>query len=742
MKFGNVHIAVSYALILGASALGLSRCSTSPYRAGETAKETFYQYVDAAPSKFDPATSYYHHESQIIENVFEPPFEYHFLKRPYEIGLIPRTAEEVPEPVYTDAAGQRLSGDPPAAKVARAEYLIRIKPGILYADHPCFARDAQGRPLYRGLKEEDVRGVRTPYDFPKRDTREVTAEDYVRGIRRLADPRLPCPILTTLQRCIAGFSEYGDALGVAIEAERERRKTAGGPGFDAAEDDRLNPFVPDYLAGACPGIEVVDRHSFRIVLKRKYPQIRYWMAMHFFSPIPQESLEFYAQGPLIDRGIVLNRWPIGTGPYYIRVMDPNRQIVFERNPRYRDVRYPSEGEESDRANGFLDDAGKRIPFCDRVVVTLEKEAIPLWSKFQQGYYDYAGVTPEAFEQTIRIGSSGDATLSEDMKARGVRMFSTVTMRNYWIGFNMLDDVVGGYTPEKAKLRQAVSIALDYNEFLDIFYNGQGVVAQGPLPPGLFGSRPGEAGVNPYVDRWDAAHGRAVRRPIADAQRLMAEAGYPDGRTPDGRPLVLYLDHGIGGEAEFVSQYNWMRSRLQQIGVDLQDRGTDLRRFREKMDKGQVQVFRLGWIADYPDPENFLFLFYGPNSKAKTMGENNCNYENAEYDRLFEQVESMINGPERQALIDRMVEIVRRDAAVCFGYHPLLYRLNNAWYANGKPHEMTQGTLKYYRVDPARRVAMQRAWNRPAVVPVLAVEALLLAAAWPVIARRRREEAAC
>jgi hypothetical protein len=105
---------------------------------------------------------------------------------------------------------------------------------------------------------------------------------------------------------------------------------------------------------------------------------------------------------------------------------------------------------------------------------------------------------------------------------------------------------------------------------------------------------------------------------------------------------------------------------------------------------------------------------------------------------------MINGPERQALIDRMVEIVRRDAAVCFGYHPLLYRLNNAWYFNGKPHEMTQGTLKYYRVDPARRVALQREWNRPAIVPVLAVEVLLLAAVWPVIARRRRreEEGAC
>lgn len=737
MKFGHIHIAGSYALILGASALGLSQCSTSPYRTGEAAGPTFYKYMDASPSKLDPATSYYNHEKELLDNIYEPPFDYHFLKRPYE--LVPRTAEALPDPVYADAAGHRIEGDPVASQVARAEYVIRIRPDVFYSDHPCFARDEAGRPMYRGLTERDVKGVKTPYDFPKLGTRAATAEDFVRGIRRLADPRLPCPILTTLQRYIAGFKEYGDALAANVEAERARRRAAGGPAFDAAEDDRLNPYVPDYLALPCPGIEVVDPQSFRIVLTRKYPQIRYWMAMHFFSPVPQEALEFYAQGPLVDRGIVLNRWPVGTGPYYIRVMDPNRQIVMERNPHFRGAPYPSEGEESDRADGFLADAGRPFPFCERAVVTLEKEAIPLWSKFQQGYYDYAGVTPEAFEQTIRIGSSGDATLSEDMQRRGVRMFSTVTMRNYWLGFNMLDDVIGGYGPERAKLRQAVSIALDYNEFLDIFLNGQGVVAQGPLPPGLFGSRSGEAGVNPYVDRWDASHARTVRRPIEDARKLMAEAGYPDGRSPDGRPLALHLDHALGGDATFVSQYNWMRSRLRMIGIDLQERGTDLRRFREKMDRGQVQIFRLGWIADYPDPENFMFLFYGPNGKVKTMGENNCNYENAEYDRLFEQMESMMNGPERLALIDRMLDMVRRDAPVCFGYHPLLYRLNNAWFDNGKPNEMMSGSIKYYRVDPAKRVAMQREWNRPLVLPVLAFEAAVLLAVWPVIARRRRRE---
>jgi len=77
----------------------------------------------------------------------------------------------------------------------------------------------------------------------------------------------------------------------------------------------------------------------------------------------------------------------------------------------------------------------------------------------------------------------------------------------------------------------------------------------------------------------------------------------------------------------------------------------------------VQLYFLGWNADYPDPENFLFLLAGAQSKVRVGGENASNYHNPEFDRLFEQMKNMYNSPERQALIDRMVAIARRDAAV-------------------------------------------------------------------------------
>ena len=132
-----------------------------------------------------------------------------------------------------------------------------------------------------------------------------------------------------------------------------------------------------------------------------------------------------------------------------------------------------------------------------------------------------------------------------------------------------------------------------------------------------------------------------------------------------------------------------------------------------MRKGNTQLFFLGWNADYPDPENFLFLLNGPQSTAKTGGENASNYENPEFDRLFERMKNMPNGPERQAIIDRMVKIAREDAPWVWGFHPKDYGLAHAWV-----HEPSSRTrwrnngLKYQRVDTALREA-KRARVEPA-----------------------------
>jgi ABC-type transport system substrate-binding protein len=309
---------------------------------------------------------------------------------------------------------------------------------------------------------------------------------------------------------------------------------------------------------------------------------------------------------------------------------------------------------------------------------------------------------------------------------------------------MLDPVVGGLSGENGerarKLRQAISIAIDQEEFISIFQNGRGIPAQGPVPPGIFGYREGEAGINRAMYEW--RDGRPQRRNADEAKRLLAEAGYPNGRdAKTGEPLVIYLDTTAGGVGS-KSRIDWLNKQFQKIDVQLVVRNTDYNRFQEKIIKGAAQLFYFGWNADYPDPENFLFLLYGPQGKVKHQGENAANYANPEYDRLFEQMRAMDNGPARQAVIDRMVEILRRDAPWVWGFHPKDYALLHQWLTNRKPTKVGNNTLKYQRVDAALRDRLRAEWNRPVFwQPLLGLMALVALALPAWISHRRRERSA-
>jgi oligopeptide transport system substrate-binding protein len=690
----------------------------NPYPASQAGNNTLYSSFSERPKHLDPVQSYAENEYAFIANIYQPPLQYHYFKRPYE--LIPFAATEVPRPALYDATGRRLPDNAAAAEVAYSEYTIRIRPGIRYQPHPAFATDEAGQFVYHDLKPGDLDGVYRLSDFKKQGSRELVAADYVHQLKRLAHPRLHSPIFGLMSEYIVGLKDLARTLTAAAKAQKE----------DGAID--LTQYE---LSGA----QVLDRYTYRVRVTGKYPQFLYWLAMPFFSPVPPEAERFYDQPGMAARNITLDWYPIGTGPYMLTVNNPNRQMVLERNPNYEGEAYPGEGEPRDAEKGLLADAGKPLPFIDKVVFSLEKEQIPYWNKFLQGYYDASGISSDTFDQAVQFSGQGDVTLTDDMRARGIELQTSVATSVFYMGFNMLDPVVGGYGEQARKLRHAITIAIDQEEFISIFRNGRGIPSQGPIPPGIFGYREGKDGINPHIYDW--VNGVPRRKSIEHAKKLLAEAGYPNGRNAKtGQPLLVNLDTTTSG-ADSKSRLDWYVKQFQKLGVQLVIRATDWNRFQDKVRKGNVQLYFLGWNADYPDPENFLFLLHGAQSKVKVAGENASNYENAEFDRLFERMKHMPNTRERQELIDRMVTIARHDAPWVWSFFPKDYTLHHAWVYNRTPNQMATNGLKYQRVDPVLREQKRQEWNRPVVWPALLILVLIGVSIVPAILTFRRRERA-
>lgn len=696
----------------------------NPYPVDEDGANILYTTFEERPKHLDPVQSYSSNEVEFTGQIYEPPLEYHYLKRPYQ--LQPLAAAEMPVPVYLDRTGRELPPGAAIEDIAFSVYRIRIRPGINYQPHPAFARDETGKLRYHQLGATELEQINELRDFPLTGFRELKAADYVYQIKRLAHPKLHSPILSLMSEYIDGLKEYSDRLA------RE---------YKTLQEDSQQPVYLDLTSFDFPGVRIIDDYSYEIRIRGKYPQFLYWLAMPFFAPVPAEADRFYTQPGMKEKNITLDWYPVGTGPYMLTVNNPNREMIMERNPNFRGEPYPSDGEPGDREAGLLEDAGKTMPFLDKVVFKLEKEAIPSWNKFLQGYYDSSGISSDSFDQAVKISADGEASLTPEMRDKGITLTTSIATSSYYIGFNMLDEVVGGDSERARKLRQAISIAVDYEEFISIFTNGRGIAAQGPVPPGIFGYREGEQGVNEVVYEWDGKEPR--RRKIEDARRLMEEAGYKDGIDPaTGTGLILYFDTPMSSGPGTKPYLDWMRKQFGKLNIQLVFRNTDYNRFQEKMLKGNAQIFRWGWNADYPDPENFLFLLYGPNSRAKYQGENAANYRNTRFDALFEQMKNMDNGPRRQQLIDSMVRLLRRDAPWLWGFHPKGFGLRHAWVKNSKPNHMANNTLKYKRIDPALRARLRAEWNRPVLWPALLATLVLLASIVPaVISYRRRERMA-
>jgi oligopeptide transport system substrate-binding protein len=650
----------------------------NPYPAIQYGGKVFYTSFQEPPKTLDVARSYSVDSSIFVNQIVEPLFEYDYLKRPYQLN--PLLAASPLRMTYLDQHHkviERRSGH--QQSIHYTQFDIKIKPGIVYQRHLAFARGLTAATLTQVLARAD-----TPYAAAHvpQSKRFVHAQDFVYEIKRLADPTVQSPIFPLMAHFIVGLSELRQRL---------------------LKEHALHPKQwVDLRSFPLEGAKAVGPYHLRVTIKGRYASFKFWLAMAFFAPVPWEVDQFYAQPEVHAKQWDWNHWPIGTGPYYLHHYEPNRLLVLSRNPRYRPVFFPDVQTMNEKWAHYR---GKRLPMIDHFVFSLEKEMIPAWHKFLQGYYDLSGVGNNQFDHAITVTANG-FHLTKQMRARAIRLRTSVGADVFYLGMNMHDPILGGYSQKAKWLRQAIALTINYHEYIALFANGRGLVAQGPIPPSVY-----QASKNPVLFVHDG--GLMRRKSNADARNLLAKAGYPHGIDPKtGKPLVLYFDTVIGNGPDSKARLDWYRKQFLHLGVSLHVRATQYNRFQDKVRHGQVQLFQYGWVADYPDAENFLFLFYGPNDAIQHHGVNYSNYHNKAFDHMFAQYQHVMDPGKRHHLVQKMLAILYQDTPWVWGFHSKSMTLYHHWMYPIYPSTVIYNRFKYYDLNTKERAVYQSRWNQP------------------------------
>jgi ABC-type transport system substrate-binding protein len=487
--------------------------------------------------------------------------------------------------------------------------------------------------------------------FPGGKGRKLVTDDVFYSWKRLADPAFELENWWIIKDLIVGLDEYKEEQGAAVKAGKK---------FDYEKP--------------VAGLKKISDTKFQVVLKQAIQQFRWKIAQFQMSVVPREAVEKY--------GEQFSRRPVGSGPFILAKEDdwkPGEKLILTKNPNYRTELFPKEFAPGDEAFGFDKAAGQKLPLVDRIEVTFYVPDPPMWLDFEQGKLGFVQVPAEYFDKAFVRRTK---QLRDEYKARGITSHAVPLLDFIFRGFNMDDELLGGYTEEKKKLRQAISLAIDLDEMNESFYNGLNAVYDGPIPVGLDGHPKNGEAENSY-------RGPDIQR----AKKLLAEAGYPDGK---GLPDIVYYTSRGANNAEQVQAESRM---LKEIGVNLNPRLVDFSELIEAVNKKKAPLFGFAWGSDYPDAENNLALFYGPN---KAPGANHYNYNRKDYDAMYEKSRTMPPGPERTKLYEEMRDMIIEDVPYIGSMGRIRFYIVNPWLKNFKPVEDFNNWFKYLDVDDSKR----------------------------------------
>ena len=339
----------------------------------------------------------------------------------------------------------------------------------------------------------------------------------------------------------------------------------------------------------------------------------------------------------------------GSGPYELAHWRRNHEMVFTRRPGY--------GGEC-AAGGF-----------DVVRYLVVDDASTQWLMFLKGELDFLGeIARDNWDSIIGEGGRLDASLA----AQGVRLHTMPTFDVMYVGVNMKDPVLG----TNRKLRQALNAAFDFPAW-EKFYNGRIVQCDSPVPPGVAG-------------RIESPFAYAFNLDLA--RRLVSDAGYPGGIDPaTGRRLTLTMSIGRASQ-ESREAGELMAAFYEKIGIRLELDFKTWDAFLRAVSDGRVQLYRMGWVGDYPDAQNFLQLFL---SKNASPGPNHSKYSNADFDREYEAALDAATAEERNTRWVRCQEMLREDCPWIFTHYNKAFFLTRPTVGNFVPTCFPDGAEKWY-----------------------------------------------
>jgi len=581
-------------------------------------------------------------DSATCGDVASASIQGNFYEGLYTYHFLKRPVEVIPQ----------LAREMPEISKDGLTYTIRLKKGIKYFRNPCFGLDKAGRPK----------------------TRTLHAKDFVLAFKRIADYHVSTRLsLSFVQDKIVGLKKY------RLATRRYRRG-------DFSRYDKLD----------LDGVKALDEHTLQIKLTKRFPQFQYVLAMAVYAPTPREVIDYHlatepAGGtkrvpiPMKDRDTEVRERQavIGTGPYMLTEWVRGGKIVLERNPEFRDNYYPTEGAPGDKKAGLLADAGKKVPMVDVRYLTFVSETNPAWELFKSCQRDMSGIPPDVYTEVI----SPDRLLTDKWTKRGIRLIKSAYPVIYWIAFNLDDEVLGS----SKSLRQALCLSFDVEGEIDVLVNGRGIRARTYIPSTFKGYK---QAFGPHF-RLDVP---AAKKKLAQAKAELVKAGVIE----KGEQIPkLTLD--MGGRDEMSRRFGEFAKReFKKIGIEVDVVLNDWPTLQQKVNNKRIQMWRIGWHADYPDAENFLQLFYSPNIRR---GTNDTNYSNPEFDKLYRKAAVMMDEDKRVPLYVQMLKIINEDIPCLPLHEPLSFTLLHPWVHNVKPHPIAYGLGKYRRIDPILRQKM-------------------------------------